>query len=168
MFFGTSSRCSVCAADWQDQRWGTFGRLWLSRLTIAVNLLLTLSMPILQKQSRGKRRVPSWWLSYASEVSGSCPTGNCDLRAYHNTLRGGSIVKPPIQVNVQGTLWVDTTLLSSEVPDYYTRYMATVKDDVAVLYTFSVHKSSGTRTLAALSRLSFKPFRSNRIHGKQK
>lgn len=55
--------------------------------------------------------------------------------------KGATIVKPPILLNLQGTLWVDATLLNSEVPNYYTRYMATVKDNVAVLYTFSVHKS---------------------------
>lgn len=81
------------------------------------------------------------------------------LAAYMEHLRniapakGGSVFKAPVQVNLQGTLWVDATLLGSEVPNYYTRYMATVKDNVAVLYTFSVHKSryqdfAGVSTLA--------------------
>lgn len=66
---------------------------------------------------------------------------------------GASMFKAPTLINVQGTLWVDATLLGSEVPNYYTRYMATVKDNVAVLYTFSVHKSrykdfAGVSTLA--------------------
>ncbi|WP_157267979.1 hypothetical protein [Azohydromonas aeria] len=53
----------------------------------------------------------------------------------------GTIVKSPIQTDIQGVLWIDATLLGSEVENYYTRYMATVKGDVAVLFTFSVHKS---------------------------
>lgn len=63
----------------------------------------------------------------------------------------GSLVKPPVRVNVQGTLWIDATLLGSEVPNYYTRYMATIKDDVAVLYTFSVHKTRYEELAGALT-----------------
>ena len=75
--------------------------------------------------------------------------------------KGASVVKPPVQTNLQGTLWIDATLLGSEVPNYYTRYMATVKDNIAVLYTFSVHKSryqdfAGVSTLA-VQTLQIKP-----------
>lgn len=75
--------------------------------------------------------------------------------------KGASVVKTPARVNLQGTLWVDATLLDSEVPNYYTRYMATVKDNIAVLYTFSVHKSryqdfAGVSMLAAQT-LQVKP-----------
>ena len=37
--------------------------------------------------------------------------------------------------------WADGMHLQSEVPNYYTRYVATTKDDIAVLVTFSAHKT---------------------------
>jgi len=36
--------------------------------------------------------------------------------------------------------WVDGMHLSSELPNYYTRYLVTIKDQIAVLVTFSAHK----------------------------
>lgn len=36
--------------------------------------------------------------------------------------------------------WVDGMHLASEIPNYYTRYLATTKDKIAVLVTFSAHK----------------------------
>ncbi len=41
--------------------------------------------------------------------------------------------------------WVDGLHLGSEVPNYYTRYMATIKDSVAILVTFSSHKDFYTK-----------------------
>ncbi len=35
--------------------------------------------------------------------------------------------------------WVDALHLGSEIPTYYTRYLATVKKNVAILVTFSAH-----------------------------
>lgn len=89
------------------------------------------------------------------------------LAAYMEHLRkiapanGATLVKGPVQVKLQGTVWIDATLLGSEVPNYYTRYMATVKDNIAILYTFSVHKSRyenfvGVSTLA-VQTLQVKP-----------
>jgi hypothetical protein len=36
--------------------------------------------------------------------------------------------------------WVDSLHLASEIPGYYTRYLATVKEDLAIAVTFSVVK----------------------------
>jgi hypothetical protein len=36
--------------------------------------------------------------------------------------------------------WVDSMHLSSELPNYYTRYLATIRGNVAVLVTLSAHK----------------------------
>lgn len=36
--------------------------------------------------------------------------------------------------------WVDSLHLESEIPGFYTRYLATVKNDIAVLVTYSVNK----------------------------
>lgn len=38
-------------------------------------------------------------------------------------------------------VWIDGMQLASEVPNYYSRYLATTKDKIAVLVTFSAHKS---------------------------
>lgn len=49
------------------------------------------------------------------------------------------------QRNISNHPWVDSLHLGSEVPSYYTRYLATVKDRIAILVTFSAHKPSYTR-----------------------
>lgn len=41
--------------------------------------------------------------------------------------------------------WVDGMHLASEVPNYYTRYLATTKDKIAILVTFSAHKLHYTK-----------------------
>jgi len=46
-------------------------------------------------------------------------------------------VKP---VSIAKQKWVDGMHLGSEVPHYYTRYLATIKGNIAVLVTFSAHK----------------------------
>ncbi len=40
--------------------------------------------------------------------------------------------------NINGHPWVDALHLESELPGFYTRYLATVKDDIGVLVTYSV------------------------------
>ena len=42
--------------------------------------------------------------------------------------------------NVNNHRWVDSLHLASEVPGFYTRYLATVKEDLGVAVTFSVAK----------------------------
>lgn len=42
--------------------------------------------------------------------------------------------------NVNNQQWVDALHLASEVPGFYTRYLATVKEDLGVAVTFSVTK----------------------------
>ncbi|MBT4792635.1 MAG: hypothetical protein HON90_13765 [Halobacteriovoraceae bacterium] len=47
-----------------------------------------------------------------------------------------------VQTNkINGQTWVDALHLASEVPGFYTRYLATVKADIGVAVTFSVTKS---------------------------
>jgi hypothetical protein len=43
-----------------------------------------------------------------------------------------------VQINDQQ--WLDGLHLGSEVPNYFTRYMATIKNKIAVLVTFSAHE----------------------------
>lgn len=38
-------------------------------------------------------------------------------------------------------VWIDGLHVASEVPNYYTRYLATVKDKIGILVTFSAHST---------------------------
>jgi hypothetical protein len=49
------------------------------------------------------------------------------------------------QINIGMHPWVDGMHLSSEVPNYYTRYLATTKDKIGILVTFSAHKLHYTK-----------------------
>jgi hypothetical protein len=54
----------------------------------------------------------------------------------------GSMIRAPTLADIGGTIWVDATLKGSEVPNYQTRYLATVKNGIAILFTFSAHQSA--------------------------
>lgn len=43
--------------------------------------------------------------------------------------------------NYNGQAWVDALHLESEIPGFYTRYLATVKEDIGVLVTYSINKN---------------------------
>lgn len=49
------------------------------------------------------------------------------------------------QRNIAVHPWIDGMHLSSELPSYYTRYLATTKDKIAILVTFSAHKLHYTK-----------------------
>jgi hypothetical protein len=75
-----------------------------------------------------------------------------NLQAYEQHLKQSKVIasrsgRPAqsqilkVQVtNINGQAWVDGMHLGSEVPNYYTRYMATVRDRIGILVTFSAHK----------------------------
>ena len=44
-------------------------------------------------------------------------------------------------VNLSGQAWVDSLHLESEIPGFYTRYLATIKQDIGVLVTYSINKA---------------------------
>lgn len=48
--------------------------------------------------------------------------------------------------------WIDSLHLGSEISTYYTRYLATVKDRIAILVTFSGHRSNFTKYSADFIR----------------
>ncbi|MDG0817915.1 hypothetical protein [Bdellovibrio svalbardensis] len=48
-----------------------------------------------------------------------------------------------VQINDQN--WIDSLHMGSEVPNYFTRYVATIKDKIAILVTFSAHKQFYTK-----------------------
>lgn len=43
--------------------------------------------------------------------------------------------------NINGQAWVDALHLESEIPGFFTRYLATVKQDIGVLVTYSINKA---------------------------
>jgi LPXTG-motif cell wall-anchored protein len=49
------------------------------------------------------------------------------------------------RIQVNGHPWVDGLHINSEIENYYTRYLATFKDSVSVLVTFSGHKEHYTK-----------------------
>lgn len=62
-------------------------------------------------------------------------------------------------VGIQGYKWVDSMHLSSELPHYYTRYLSTIKGNIAVLVTFTSHKLFYTQ----YSNTFFKSIKSLRL-----
>lgn len=60
-----------------------------------------------------------------------------------NLKNGTSIVStitmPPRTETINDQPWIDSLHTNSEVQNYYTRYLATIKDQIAILVTFSVH-----------------------------
>jgi hypothetical protein len=63
--------------------------------------------------------------------------------------RGGgalsTIIMPVRPTIINGQEWVDATHRDSEIKNYFTRYLATVKDGIAVAVTFTAHKDSWTK-----------------------
>ncbi len=77
---------------------------------------------------------------------------------------GRSVTSAPrytktIQINQHP--WMDSLHLESEVPGFYTRYLATVKQDIAVLVTYSINKTKYTDYQAQFDEMvkSMKVFR---------
>lgn len=63
--------------------------------------------------------------------------------AQYQSLSGETITSEPRYVkelDIQGKIWIDALHLQSEIPDFYTRYLATVESDLGILVTFSVRK----------------------------
>lgn len=61
----------------------------------------------------------------------------------YQSLSGEAITSEPKYVkdlDISGHPWIDSLHLQSEIPDFYTRYLATVEADLGILVTFSVRK----------------------------
>lgn len=59
------------------------------------------------------------------------------------SVQGEAVTSKPSyakMVNINDHSWVDSLHLNSEIPNFFTRYFATVKLDIGVLVTYSVHK----------------------------
>jgi hypothetical protein len=61
----------------------------------------------------------------------------------YQSLSGETITSEPRyvkEIDISGKQWIDSLHLQSEIPDFYTRYLATVEADLGILVTFSVRK----------------------------
>lgn len=61
----------------------------------------------------------------------------------YTSLSGEKVSSEPRYVkerSIAGHPWIDALHLQSEIPDFYTRYLATVESDLGILVTFSVRK----------------------------
>lgn len=56
-----------------------------------------------------------------------------------------SQIKSVKQRKINDHTWVDALHLGSEIPGYYTRYIATIKDKLAILVTLSAHQKHYTK-----------------------
>ena len=65
------------------------------------------------------------------------------------------------EVAINSKKWVDSLHLQSEIPDFFTRYLATVEADIGILVTFSVRKDKFTEYAADIDALvkSLRAFR---------
>src|SRR3954470_513057 len=63
--------------------------------------------------------------------------------------RGGAPTKSQIihvkERMIGNQMWIDGMHLGSEVGPYFTRYLATIKDKISILITFSAHKEHFTK-----------------------
>jgi hypothetical protein len=64
-----------------------------------------------------------------------------------------SEAKSTKMTNINGQQWVDALHLASEVPGFYTRYVATVKEDLGLAVTFSVGKDQYAAYLPIMDKL---------------
>lgn len=99
-------------------------------------------------QSTNKERKKEAIIILAAKIRGSqdsLPQYQAYLKkAKTFTLPGGktqvSEAKYTKQNRVNDQMWIDSLHMASEVPGFYTRYMATVKEDLGIAVTFSVAK----------------------------
>jgi hypothetical protein len=55
------------------------------------------------------------------------------------------VMYAPKQIQVNDHPWIDGLQMGAEVPNYFTRYVVTIKDKIAILVTFSAHKDRYTK-----------------------
>ena len=65
------------------------------------------------------------------------------------------------EIQVSGRPWIDALHLQGELPDFFTRYLATVEADLGILATFSVRKDKFTEYTQDIENMvkSLKAFR---------
>lgn len=99
-------------------------------------------------QSRQPEKSKEAVVVFAAKIQGPDDT----LGAYESHLNKSRFIKDsagrPVEVKISFSKvreindhsWVDALHLNGEIPEFYTRYLATVKADLGILFTFSVRK----------------------------
>lgn len=62
----------------------------------------------------------------------------------YNSVKGKAVrseMKYAKTLSISAQPWVDSLHLESEIPGFYTRYLATIKEDIGVLVTYSINKN---------------------------
>jgi hypothetical protein len=62
----------------------------------------------------------------------------------YSSIKGSPVTSTPKyakNIQIADHPWVDSLHMASEIPDFYTRYLATVKNDIGVLVTYSINKN---------------------------
>jgi hypothetical protein len=62
----------------------------------------------------------------------------------YSNIKGSPVTSTPKyakNIQIGDHPWVDSLHMASEIPDFYTRYLATVKNDIGVLVTYSINKA---------------------------
>jgi hypothetical protein len=62
---------------------------------------------------------------------------------FYTSIQGQPVKSEPKyakETSINDHTWIDSLHMESEVPGFFTRYLATVKEDIGVLVTFSVHQ----------------------------
>lgn len=98
-------------------------------------------------------------------IAAKIPDKDDNLKAYYTYLKEPKKVSDPkgqtftSKVNlikykeIAQTQWVDAIHISSELKNFYTRYLATVKNGVAILVTYSVSRSRHKLFAAELNKM---------------
>ena len=98
-------------------------------------------------------------------IAAKIPGKEDNLKAYYDYLKrpkevvdfkGRSIASKVNLIKhkeIKSTQWVDAIHLSGELPNFYTRYLATVKNGIAILVTYSVAKTKHALYAAELNRM---------------
>ena len=76
----------------------------------------------------------------------------------YTSVQGKSVKSEPksaATVNINGQAWVDALHMESEIPGFYTRYLATVKQDIGVLVTYSINKGKYQQYLGDFENMVF-------------
>lgn len=98
-------------------------------------------------------------------IAAKIPGTDDNMKAYYNYLRkpkkitnfkGQSFTSKVSLIkykDIEATQWIDAIHLSSELPNFYTRYLSTVKNGIAILVTYSVAKSRHQLYAAELNKM---------------
>jgi len=73
--------------------------------------------------------------SYRQHLSSVQP-----LNGRPNATVKSRVIYPPKDLKINDQMWIDGFHENSEVPSFFTRYLGTIKEKIAILVTFSAHR----------------------------